>query len=1272
MSNATNNSNNNLNSGGNSPDSFIEKHRGEAFWGENPLEIVTIKGKEDKSAVAKVALTVIEGIGRAFLAVVIAIPLGISRLWLKSAHGVWVIKANDTPSPTSPPVSPTPSLGLGGEDSSSDDDSLDLPQPPNTPPQVQRPSTPSSSTPDNPSTGVNGRGETETNAGNVNNIANPIIQPAPQEPTQMNPPMQQPGVDLGRTQREQDVLEALQEADGSFADGYCKFSGGYKLYAKGGYNIHGIHAHQKYDKGGELEVSSMSGEVPYIGAVKTLHLFKEKPAIGEMAVSHDRNIFLPSSITPEEYNESRKLVANAIIHGQNITAEQGHKIAQSLGGVVLAQKANMWTTAFLAQDSGAFPDSSKADQFKEVLYLNSSGLNFSGTEEAGCIPCDPNMADADIKAYYQKMAKGCIEASAKNDVDVLCYNMGAGTGCFGGQKGSLVRNFQKESIVQEFIEFKQANPQSNLKLFLSTLHAGEKTYIDQKAAESGYADSIYTSIGTDKDKAAAHFAEKGLKVAVTVASDPLVILGVHGSGLWVETNPNGSDEEKQASYCRFRLCYNSAWEAWNLVSSDNSMQKIVPAQFMVKPGVPSGDVPAQGASIASTESPSQSIDTTNTCPLAVVEDECTSIHSFVKDNGKGVLNPYRVQVDNELYRVYQARNDIFVIQEEKEFRNQTKEKKIGIKLDLTSCMIDGEDIDVQHLPLSYKTLLEAVKTEMESEQAQIDALRTGRKFDPEMVKILHELMQAGDRFTFIEENSGQVGQRSSQQRYVAWRSSHVGDNVIINFQPEGLYQESSQNEKIGLNLSSQGEVLSSVYEGRLDDIKAGEIAIPEQRRPLVELACKELAAKKTEVSLSTSPYNNLAAKELTITTHMKASLVACNELITTITATMNSDSAKNTIRVYAQGASQVGIDASGLTKDLFTQIFADMYNAKEISTEVLLGDASNGKLFFQKHESGITSVEKRFYQAVGSLLHLVYENNGVMSLGNAIDEKILSVIYYALTLTEENMTVTSIQKAMIRQYVESSALEFTEILDLLYSADGTKRTQKDVQVEYGRLDEDAQEKLITFAVNSTYAMENDLDEDDLTSEQLFMCFHSCFDQVAVSARFCTPVVSIVNGFKRSLRVKSSSSKKYLSDFVDANSGEVFLSSFLGRSSKEDVADRIVISSGDSLELQKKIDWVKEWILNSASKEDLAKFVRFVTGNFALSSDLSSQHSKINICGTSSSSGAMPESHTCFSRLDLPQTILKRKDGKDLSEKEQKEHLIGQIKEAIASTGYQMG
>jgi hypothetical protein len=280
----------------------------------------------------------------------------------------------------------------------------------------------------------------------------------------------------------------------------------------------------------ENKMTLKSGvSVPGIGNVSNAYFWKNKPSIDAKVPStiKDAGVYLPKSLSGTEFNKMRQFAQEGVVSGKGITPQQAQNIALSLGGVTI--EAN------LPYKAGALLNNKGPDV--EIHCIFQTGLNFAGQGGGGIPLTHHKSAEKKIYPFSQKNADAALTSAIRNKSDILVFNLGIGTGFFGGPYGDKVRKANVKAICTAATRAKANGEQIEIVVPNANLSLEEK----QELMKAGI-----RIVNGDKDAFAALAARAKLKVSNTVAGDPMSILGIHGPGFWWETAGSASDEERAA------------------------------------------------------------------------------------------------------------------------------------------------------------------------------------------------------------------------------------------------------------------------------------------------------------------------------------------------------------------------------------------------------------------------------------------------------------------------------------------------------------------------------------------------------------------------------------------------------------------------------------------------------------------------------------------------------------------------------------------------------
>lgn len=302
-----------------------------------------------------------------------------------------------------------------------------------------------------------------------------------------------------------------------------------------------------------------SNPTPNIGIVQDIYTWKEDPDINAIIPNTIKNPKVQlNNIDFEEYNKYRQITQEAVVANQGISDDQVNQIALNLSGVVIE--------ATLSYNAGAILNDDGEDT--ELHYIFQSGINFAGIWGGGIPVKNANsISDKDIKDYSENNAKAALKSATNNKSDVLVFNIGIGSGFFGGMKKHTVKQANVDGIINAV-----QNEDSSVQVVVP--NAGLSDDQISQLEEAGI--KVFKG---DKDAAAALLSREGLKVSSSIAADPMSILGIHGPGLWWESAKSASDEERAAF---LSPCYMLGHIPIDITDSDGNSEKVAAlSQFMV-------------------------------------------------------------------------------------------------------------------------------------------------------------------------------------------------------------------------------------------------------------------------------------------------------------------------------------------------------------------------------------------------------------------------------------------------------------------------------------------------------------------------------------------------------------------------------------------------------------------------------------------------------------------------------------------------------------------
>lgn len=296
-----------------------------------------------------------------------------------------------------------------------------------------------------------------------------------------------------------------------------------------------------------------------IGSIANCYTWKKVPSIQAEIPKEIQNaaVRLPSLMTMKEFEDMRKMAQQAVTTRKGLNAEEANILGQKLGGIVI-EATLPYQAKNLLQDNGADVN---------IHCIFQTGLNFAGMAGGG-IPVN-GMSVQEIENYYSLNAQAALGSALNNDSDVLVFNIGIGTGFFGGAFGPIVKQANVDGICLSLLK---TNGDKKIKVLVPEIGF---SLTQRKQLE----DAGVSIAKADKDSLAALLARDGLRVSETIAADPMSILGIHGPGLWWETAGSASDEERAAF---LSPCYAIGHIPINIYETGKTPQKIAAlSEFML-------------------------------------------------------------------------------------------------------------------------------------------------------------------------------------------------------------------------------------------------------------------------------------------------------------------------------------------------------------------------------------------------------------------------------------------------------------------------------------------------------------------------------------------------------------------------------------------------------------------------------------------------------------------------------------------------------------------
>lgn len=293
------------------------------------------------------------------------------------------------------------------------------------------------------------------------------------------------------------------------------------------------------------------------------------------------------------------------------------------------------------------------------------------------------------------------------------------------------------------------------------------------------------------------------------------------------------------------------------------------------------------------------------------------------------------------------------------------------------------------------------------------------------------------------------------------------------------------------------------------------------------------------------------------------------------------------IRMQVEFDGEVGVDMSGLSKDFYSTMFASLVSTKKILLYTQADvDRSNADLSLQS-----------FYRAVALMMVHAGTRRDVV-IGSSID----SSFYKALEVLLPGEFAR--YKNESTPYVEKQKVEYKVALALLPYFDVSMRDNLEKQLKFLLEIGDSSDEIVAYAVNTNRFMqvaeERGLDEDNVMespgdyAELIKECIAAnCTSQVETVV---TNFMTIVEGMDECLKGFGRYSSKLAN--MKAIDFEAHIGGVLDRDMMIAAINVDLPEGRDTTEFSRKIEMLKGWLKDVATREDLKTFLSFYTGSSA--------------------------------------------------------------------------
>lgn len=269
-------------------------------------------------------------------------------------------------------------------------------------------------------------------------------------------------------------------------------------------------------------------KVKGIGNVQNCYTWNQSPSLEANVPECIQNaaVRLPKEITLSDFEQMRKVAQEGVVSQKGIVAKTAQELALKLAGIVIEATLPYRTESLLNEGADV-----------SVHCIFQTGLNFAGVGGGGVPLSNEKEGAKEIEKYYQLNAQAALHSALTNKSDVLIFNIGIGTGYFGGNYKPQVKQANVDAICSALEQAKTEG--KSIEVIVPDISYTQEQI--KKLEDAGI-----LIVKADKDAVTALVGRQGATVSQTIAADPMSILGIHGPGLWWETVGSASDEERAA------------------------------------------------------------------------------------------------------------------------------------------------------------------------------------------------------------------------------------------------------------------------------------------------------------------------------------------------------------------------------------------------------------------------------------------------------------------------------------------------------------------------------------------------------------------------------------------------------------------------------------------------------------------------------------------------------------------------------------------------------
>lgn len=606
----------------------------------------------------------------------------------------------------------------------------------------------------------------------------------------------------------------------------------------------------------------------------------------------------------------------------------------------------------------------------------------------------------------------------------------------------------------------------------------------------------------------------------------------------------------------------------------------------------------------------------------------------------------------EYFAWFVSNYQVINIQPVVDFARKSMDNKLGIKITdkgkVESVYMDGIPL-AEGLPKGKETLPESLYSAIKIQDVKSDSLPAD---EPQQ-------FSTADLMTFraaLLKTGRIVVDLGEEGKFVVWYNKIYS---AINIQDEGSYNAVIQDGKLGIIIDE---------DGKINSLKINNIIQPNHSTTVPNEFLSRLHAcfnKALEVSSAYTlidPQHSWVApiqiaivrrglKEIPEFHLQNLSRAIENKIKTTVDPKIKVSFLKDDLNLAN------GIDAGGLSRDYFDDLFDGIQLSKELDFVTIQGSS----LVLPHSKEEYTSIqglpilndqEKSVYQDIGKVISYCYHSQIVPGhyektylIGRHFDD---ALFHAALCLTAEEIDTPFENLTLQTKLKMCEALLDVRAkagMDVNFLAKRIKWLNKLKNLDQKELGEAAFDVMYAECLSEDFIKDAEPDVEKISKnlKQFEACLidaifsqNGGYGQLGVQL---APIHAIAQGMKSICHPRpfqDPNDNHYWNTTFHLINPAAFSNKVQGTLNRKEIAAQIKVDSNlqdsDKLEIEKKIIWLQEWIEDEkegASEEELKDLLKFLTGSSSLPKD-----KDIHVIAQCGTYYPVPIAHTCSFEMEL--------------------------------------